>query len=239
MIEFKHLEWDSNFFGFPIGKITLSNEFSLPSFTDFLAEKKKENFQLFYVFSDKNVLDNDFLEKNNGVLIDKKVVFRYKNNSTEAIQLPSTILRYDSTVLDANLLELALQSGHYSRFYLDKKFPTGSFEKLYTLWIKNSIDGSFADDIFIWKENEQIEGMVTVKYQADTATIGLIAVDTAVRGKNIGSHLLNAVKNASHSKSIPYIDVATQIDNELACKFYQKNHFDTKTIDYIYHIWTN
>ena len=42
-----------------------------------------------------------------------------------------------------------------SRFNLDKKFGRTKFEELYVKWVDNSINKVFADDLLIYKENNQ------------------------------------------------------------------------------------
>jgi dTDP-4-amino-4,6-dideoxy-D-galactose acyltransferase len=237
MIDFNHLDWDSDFFGFKIGKCTIIH-FDESIFQSFLREKKQENYQLIVVFSDQDLINYDFLKKNNGQLIDQKVTFRFEETvRSQSESKHPAISSYKSEKLDKNLLDLALQSGHFSRFFLDKNFKKGSFEKMYRLWMENSINKKIADDVIVFQENKKIMGMVTVKYAENVATIGLIAVDLSERGKNIGTHLLNELKHQIQAKNIRFIDVATQKDNEQACHFYEKNGFLISKTAFIYHFW--
>jgi dTDP-4-amino-4,6-dideoxy-D-galactose acyltransferase len=237
MIDFKHLDWDSNFFGFKIGRIIFDN-FDETNVQSLLDEKKTENYQLIYIFTKSTLTNVDFLLKNKGKLVDQKITFRFEeiSNSQSESKHPA-ISTYKNEKLDKDLLELALQSGHFSRFFLDNNFKKGAFEKMYTLWIENSINKKIADDIIIFQENKQISGMVTVKYAEKVATIGLIAVHLNERSKNIGTHLLNELKHQIQAKNIQFIDVATQKDNEQACRFYEKNNFFALKTDFIYHFW--
>ena len=231
MIEIKKLDWDSNFFDLKIGKISLT-DINKNDFDAFLSLKKKENYQLIYVFSDSKI---DFLAAQ---LVDSKVTFQFEIENDLASKTSENIkILSKNHELNQNLLDLALQSGEYSRFKIDENFPKNSFEKLYQLWIKNSLNHDIADAVMAFENQNQTDGLVTLKHDADTTHIGLIAVNSEARGQKIGSQLLDAVKKIASKKQKKYINVATQLENELACRFYEKNQFYIKKIEYIYHIW--
>ncbi len=227
-IEF--LAWDSDFFQLKIGKIII-DVFEKESIYSVLDELKIEKYQLIYIFSTNEI--NEFTD----FLLDKKVIYEYKITENQENTAENIVFLEKKEKYSAELLDLALQSGEYSRFRLDKRFPKGSFEKLYALWIENSLNKKIADDVIVYEENDLALGMVTLKQALDCSIIGLIAVQETTRGKKIGTHLLNAVKNKTREMGRKSVEVATQLDNKSACYFYEKNNFSIKKIEYIYHIW--
>jgi dTDP-4-amino-4,6-dideoxy-D-galactose acyltransferase len=137
------------------------------------------------------------------------------------------------------LVPLALQSGVYSRFNTDEEFTNNEYNRMYTEWIKLSVERKIADEVFVYQEHNSILGMVTVKIIGNTATIGLIAVDQISRGKSIGSSLLTTVENYAYVKGCVNIEVATQKNNILACQFYEKSKYFISNTSWVYHFWLN
>ena len=79
--------------------------------------------------------------------------------------------------------------------------------------------------------------MLTYKVISNVATIGLIAVDPLVQGKNIGTELMMFLEYKLSQHSVFDINVATQLQNKKACAFYEKNKYSIKQITNIYHVW--
>jgi dTDP-4-amino-4,6-dideoxy-D-galactose acyltransferase len=229
MIDFQHLDWDSTFFGFRIGKIKVCST-NYDKIEALLQEHKKENYQLIYLISDKP------LEQYTPSLVDKKVTFTFESFVHDYTENKALISLAEDYILDKKLLDLTIQSGEYSRFRLDPKFPDGSFEKMYRKWIENSLNKSIADEVIVFKHNDKIEGFVSYKAYNDKLVIGLIAVDTASRGKQIGTKLVDFIKSKSQKLDKKSIEVVTQMDNIHACNFYKKNNFEIHSLEYIYHI---
>lgn len=226
----KFLEWDSVFFKKKIYKIDIEGSFS---------EEELENIRqeigadLIYIFS-KNELETNSIE--NFLLVDKKIIFEKAINSNSVITENINIISVNQLTPELN--QLALLSGLHSRFKLDK-FIAPKFQELYQLWIKKSIKREISDEVFAYVNNKKEIGFVTIKKNADKASIGLIAVNESFHGKNIGSFLINHIEKWCLTNNINILEVATQLDNEKACNFYIKNGFISKQIDYVYHFYKN
>ena len=151
------------------------------------------------------------------------------NNSGEIVSVLNQPLQMD-------LLLLALQSGGFSRYYMDKKMPIHVYLSLYNAWINNSLDGSIASDVLAYQEHGKNVGLLTYKKSDSIVTIGLLAVNNNFQNKGIGGKLLNHLFSLFSEEKIT-IEVATQYRNHVACQFYEKNGFQMKSIQKIYHIW--
>ncbi len=218
----KALEWDSNFFNIKVGRIVVKdNKIDL---------SKLSGFDLIYVHS-KEILKNHTTS-----LYDKKVTFKKEISKTNRSPKNSEVIEY-SGVLTNELKNLAIASGEFSRFKLDPKL-SDYFEKLYTLWITNSLKGNLADHILVFKKENKIVGFLSLKKNTSFYQIGLIATSTKHQGLGIGSSLLQKAEEIALSENIHEIKVVTQLENEIACNFYRKNNYKIDTLEYIYHYWS-
>ena len=207
------LSWDSNFFGYKVGETT-----GIPD----VAIAKRDNFKLIYIKSHSPLaLD---------IFCDQKVTFA---KDIQNVKFPDNIKSVMGEELTESLLKLSFLSGIYSRFYLDKNFSNNEFTKLYSEWIKKSLSGILADEVFVCEEM----GFVTIKIKNQDAHIGLIAVSEEAQGKGVGSSLLKAAENFAYTKGAKTIYVPTQITNLPACKFYQHYGFKEFSKEYTYHLW--
>ncbi len=232
------LKWDSDFFKLKIASATLK---PTDEELDIIAELKsyKNQYDLIYI----NTLGDYFLSEKilideNIKLVDSKVIY-FKDINNEETHYKDPIILYSNKELDPDLCSLALQSGEYSRFKTDSNFPPGTFERFYTKWLENSINGIIADAILIFPEKDRIKGMVTVSIDknSELLKIGLIAVDRSSQNQGIGKMLMQNVEKYATRQSIKNIEVATQLQNKQACSFYEKCGYSTKLITNIYHYW--
>jgi dTDP-4-amino-4,6-dideoxy-D-galactose acyltransferase len=137
--------------------------------------------------------------------------------------------------LDQSLLNLALLSGHKSRFKKDNHL-NHKFESLYKLWIKKSLSGEMADAVFVAQSNDIIQGFVTVKKKNNHGQIGLIAVAPEAQGKGFGSKLLQAAEYWYVQNNIKKCTVVTQLDNIGACKLYERIGYRKEKTELVFHI---
>lgn len=225
-MKIKYLEWDSEFFGLSIGSIKIENE------CDFCPEDAKK-FDLVYVFSQNESL--------NFKLVDQKITYKILDLQTKDISDFSETQFYShNDTAYRDLLNLALQSGEYSRFKIDPYFKNSEFVRLYTEWLNKSINKTLASHIIIKKDNEKIVGFATLtKKSQSLADIGLVAVDKDYRGRGIAKEII--LKSIILAKSLGYeeIQVVTQLDNIPANILYKKCGFEKHSIINIYHHWNN
>jgi dTDP-4-amino-4,6-dideoxy-D-galactose acyltransferase len=231
------LEWDSTFFGYPVAKVT-TEAITEEMLTKIINLAKFNGTKLLYLFTDPaDAVSSKTAKTCNAKLVDQKVTFHIKISEAIVPVIDNHIEEYVSDQPSARLINLAIQSGLYSRFKTDPGFKNNEFEKLYHTWIENSVNKKIADCTFIYKENGLELGFVTVKIKDLNGQIGLIAVDENSRGKSIGKKLVAAVFDLLSRNNIPDLEVATQVDNSGACNFYQKTGFRVLKSENIYHIW--
>lgn len=229
------LIWDSNFFGINIGSVSVGelNE----SVLKFLAVNKDE-FDVIYIFDNNFDQVNEYkgIKTNSFYLVDTKLTFTklLQEISNDVYPLCSV---YSSGLGVTKLYDLAYQSGEYSRFNKDTKFPQNSFKNLYKRWIDNAIDETSNSEVIVCGSSNTIYGMLTLDYKETLGQVGLFAIDYEHRGRGYGEQLLKFAEVCLKNKNIHTIDIPTQKDNIPACNFYKKNGMSIKSEVKIYHYW--
>lgn len=216
----RYLEWDSNFFGYKIGESQ-----GVPD----VDEAKNEGYKLIYAKSKTPVP-----ELTDKYFLDHKIIHRKELISQDEI---IGVKPLKGTSLTPDLLNLAYEAGHVSRYKLDPNFKNNEFKKLYEAWIKNSLSGEIASEVFGYFEGEKCLGFITVKVKGNEASIGLLVIDPSAQGKGLASQLTKAAEIYAKSEGAQYFTVATQATNTNACRFYTKNGYQEYTEDLTYHVW--
>jgi len=235
-ITIDHLSWDSDFFGIKVAKITLESCDNIP-LEETINRLKKEGYKLIYAFSNPNDgQSNRSVLNNKGILVDEKVTY-YRKITKNKIAFPDNIEKYNSGIPDERLYGLCLKSGEYSRFKKDHNFASHLFVKLYYAWIENSVSRKIADEVLIYREQQDIVGFVTLKHHKYKSQIGLIAVDDKYQRRSIGMLLITACSAICNEEDTRWLEVITQRDNLGACRFYEKCGFILMKVENIYHIW--
>lgn len=222
-------KWDTDFFHYKVGKISVNNEKELNK-----KELSENDFKLIYIMC-REELTKSFLNELNLKLADEKIILK-KNIREKYIQDADDNIR-PVTTLDNNLLNLTWQSGHYSRFKLDSNFVDNEFENLYKIWIGNSLKGEKSSKVFGFYDKKKLLGFITLSIKDGFVDIVLIAVDLQFRGLKIGKKLLNYADNYALRNGFYDISVSAQGANKRALSFYLKNDFTIHENIYIYHLW--
>lgn len=226
------LEWDSKFFNQRIGMLEIKENYDQLELTEKLVSAKLD-FDLIYLFTPHA------LNVPGALLVDKKITYERhidffdKNSVTDSIY-------FDESMHDIKQLrDLAICSGVYSRFNVDKNFRPGQFEDLYIEWLHNSMKKSPSNKVFVVAQEKRIQGFVTL-FQKNNgfAQIGLIAVGVEFRGRGVASDLLKHTLNYLALNDFKSLSVVTQQDNLPANSLYRKLNFIEKDIVNVYHYWS-
>jgi len=227
------LDWDSSFFGYEVGNIILTEDYLFDK-TDFIRSTSK--FKLVYLFS-KKLIDFDSIS-----LVDDKIVLSRDLSYFEINEKRNTVViqTFNSKIHSVEEIQkLSLESGIYSRFYLDKNFKDNEYEKLYLSWINQSIGGRLAFAVLVAvNENKTILGFITINKKKEfIAEIGLIAVSNESRGKGVAKNLLKKSFEVVNELGYKKIQVVTQKNNLPAMNLYKSEGFKIIERTYVYHYW--
>jgi GNAT superfamily N-acetyltransferase len=240
------LEWDSKQFGFPVGRID-GAQVCEATLRQLLVESRNMSLRLVYWFdanADSAYLAADVLRDFAGNLITQKATFERR-----ALRPPNGLKRgtcgtilveeYEQGPPSTELLELGVAAGAESRFRLDPLFPREAFEHLYSTWVLRSTFHEIADVVLVAREQDRtIVGFVTLAKQAEEiGAIGLIAVAASVRGRGVGSLLIEAAHEWMAREGISRAQVVTQLGNSAACRLYERNGYSLTRVENVYHFW--
>jgi len=234
-MKYQLLTWDTKFFEIQTGRIipTSLQENQLASI---LTEMRQKGFQLVYWASDHQYT-YDF-QSYSGILVDKKTTFEInlQNINLDSMPLPKTE-PYSNSLPFSKLEKLAVQSGAFSRFARDNKFPHEKFTALYETWIRKSVSGEMANEVLVIRQNNHIAGMVTLSNKNGVGDIGLISVDEEFRGRKFGQQLVCDAQRWFIQNGCHTAHVVTQGDNLPACRLYEKCGYQKIKIEFFYHFW--
>lgn len=236
LLEF--LGWDTEFFGYKIGKIAAENGILPELLSESIIEAKKSGFEIVYlILPPDNRQLNDIARRFSAKLVDKKTTFFIKLAGDRVFPLHPSVAAYQSKKATKALLDLSLQIGNLSRFKQDKGFSPSEYERLYRTWMRRSVKRELAKEVFVYEEHDSIKGVVTLDINGDIGSIVLLGVDDKWRGQNIGFELVNASKRYFLKQNIGRLEVVTQGSNIPACNLYRKCGFDILDQKNVYHFW--
>lgn len=234
------LLWDTDFFGFRIGRVhepRLSEQL-----IRYILEWEKSNLIdcLYFLAEFDDPTTIQLANTHQFQLVDIRVILergiqRYQEVNSdptgEAIIRP---FQND----DIPILESIAKTSHTdSRFYFDKNFPRDKCDTLYEIWIRRSCEG-FADQVLVAELGGVVVGYITCKIVNDiTGNIGLVGVGEQARGQGIGKSLVRAALDWFASKNLQSVQLATQGRNISAQRLYQSCGFLTHSVQLWYHRW--
>ena len=161
-------------------------------------------------------------------MVDTKVTFQ---KSLTPIQSNEVIQKYESSIVEKELVELAYLSGTFSRFKTDSRLQNQEFEKLYMLWISSAFEKK---QVLVAPEKA---GMITYSVENELGRIGLIAVSKKHQGQGWGKKLVQAAECRCQQEGAIEMLIPTQESNIPACKLYQSLGYQRVERLFVYHWW--
>lgn len=240
---FEELPWDSQFFGLPIGRITLS-ELDEESVTVVLERARACGLRCLYFEAQPNDQVTVTTAQQQGFdLVDVRVVLEHPFDNR-----PAPVPRYPiptELVIGAprddelpRLQDISAQIGYSSRFQFDKGFGVEQGERLYRLWIERACQG-FADVVLVarWPQEGEAAGLITCTFRNGIGHIQLAGVHLDHRQRGVGTGLVQAALDWSKAQGAHSMEVVTQARNVPAQRLYQQMGFFTKSMTLYYHKW--
>lgn len=226
------LKWDSDFFNLNIGKI--NNVAASHKIT----KKMLDKYNLIYIEHPNKKKCTELLNSDqfNITFTDQKTIYQKKIKG-EPTLLNEKVSIYPLKSASKQLIALSIQAGSFSRFKLDENFKKDRYKKLYTQWIKNSVQKKSADILLVYGDYKNPQGFITLIFKDNLVQIGLIAVDNLEQNKGIGKDLIQAAEFFAKKNNFNTLQVITQTINENACMFYEKQGFKKQVLIYTHHHW--
>ena len=98
------------------------------------------------------------------------------------------------------------------QFHSDSQLPDERCDLYYEKWAKNLCEG-LADDIFVAEQDNTVVGFVSLRYENDTAVVGLAAVDANYRGNGYFTRLLITIMSTLKEEGFTHLYYCTQLAN--------------------------
>jgi dTDP-4-amino-4,6-dideoxy-D-galactose acyltransferase len=236
-MQYQVLDWDSDFLGIKVARIT-QPQLDMHELSGTLSELRREKVKLVYWPSEQEFELNTRAQFR-GLLVDLKTTFVVDLSSLDFTKIAhdGIVEPFTDSMSMANLEDLAIQSGEYSRFAVDPNLPKEKFASLYKTWIDRSVRKEIASEVLVIRGDRKIVAMVTLGEKNGRGDIGLLAVDTKYRGRKYGEKLVGAAQRWFIGQGYRYGQVVTQGQNIPACNLYLKCHYSVERVEYFYHFW--
>ncbi len=235
------LDWDSEFFGFPIGRLPSVN---LNSASVNAADEWASTHQIRCMYCLVDSTANTaikILERNNYNFADMRLTF-----STPVMTPPAITQRnkYATAAVKphreadiARLEEIAEHTFDNTRFFFDTNFPIQKARDLYRLWVKKGCLASNTEVLVYYDENKPL-GFITCTANTNRiGSIGLIGVAAEAQRKGVGKALTYSALQWFHHQELEKVEVVTQGSNIGAQRLYQLFGFKTQSLQLWYHKW--
>jgi len=236
------LSWDSDFFGFRIGRITARS--LSPSVVGAIHDwSSANNIDCLYYIADSDDIQSIRLAEENGFRnVEIRITYelsldnwdpdtRKKRNSDIHLRLAS--------VQDLpELIDMSKDSFVNSRWYFDPNFPKSKTRAYYPVWIENSING-FADFVLAAELGGQVLGYISGNRGKDglEGTLEIMAVRSEARGLGIGHELFSGGLDWHVRDGEKQIITNTQGRNITTNRMLIRLGLNIKDIQIYYHKW--
>ena len=238
-LECRRLQWDSEFFGFPIGKLEGKNPGRL-QIGAFLRWRAASDFRcIYYLVPCDDVASINMTRTLRFQYVDLRVTLTKSHWPTASphSSLNTIVRTYRAGDLSA-LTKIAAVAHLDSRFYTDTRFPRERTSKLYQVWIEKAC-ADRTGSVFVADLDGDVAGYLVCKQlNASEGQIDLFAVRNDARGKGLGSSLLSEAGRWFDSHGIAAVKVVTQGRNLPGLSLYQRHGFHVKSIDIWFHWWS-
>jgi dTDP-4-amino-4,6-dideoxy-D-galactose acyltransferase len=241
----ERLPWDSDHYGIAVARL---NE-PAPSPADLEAcvrAARRSGIRLLYWLASPDAEIHDGLVvRLGGKRISGRVVYQRELEEADEDGLDELegfrIEVYAGVRATRRLRNLAIEAGAYSRFQVDDRLPIGKFEEMYETWVEKSVAGELADEVVVATDAEgEVAGFVSFKVRGEAADIGLVSVHSTGRGRGVASALLRRAHLRMGKLGARTVTVATQAENEPACRLYASSGYRVCEAGIYYHFfWGN
>jgi dTDP-4-amino-4,6-dideoxy-D-galactose acyltransferase len=231
-IRYRVLDWDSQWFGFPIGRA------DLPKLTAAAAAEVDEwaaaqGLRCVYVYADEPVrLDRAGFDP-----VDVRV--EYELDPVSIAKASGNLARSMRPEELEQVCDLSRRLFAGTRFSRDARFPCERVRELYAEWVRRDSAGG-VPGCLVLETGADLAGFVTGRMDPDEAakgSIGLIGVAEVHRGKGWGQALLDQICGAFVSAGAKRVNVVTQESNTAACRLYAGRGGRVVSRGQWYHRW--
>lgn len=239
MTEVRLLDWDSRFFGVPIGRIDIVPENLNPGALA-AALRSAENLKLACLYLQAPFVSPDvtaFCARPDFLLVDIKTVLSKIPTPETSPEEPEYAIVPPEEAHHPVLEDIAETISRTSRFCFDPHFGRAGAARLYRTWLQNSLSGGFASHFLVAVRDGRPEGFITLRTKDGAPHIDLLGVAGEARGRGVGGRLIRAAEARVEAGGGDRLDVVTQGHNVAALRTYQAAGFRIVSSNLFYHVW--
>jgi len=235
----RNLDWDSDFFGFPIAYlsshiITDSVMFRIDKYV------KSNNIKLIEYLCNCHDYGSVLAAENHKFhFADIRLTFERSIQKHANVVLPEGFYFGKAEERHVGKLKNIAENLYLdSRYYFDKNFDIEKTNIFYQNWVEKAVLGTFDNECYCVFVQDEPVGFCTIRYsKSNNVNIGLFGIDNQYQGIGLGKNILFLVFNELNDKQIEKIFVVTQGRNYPAQRIYQSVGFLTKSTELWYHKW--
>lgn len=249
--------WDSNHFGFGVGKIRGAVVSDILKGKDVVGIRevlinscmkwmKRNGVKCVMARVDLDSVDDILAYDKNGFqLADVLVTFHLDIDSLDPApdwQSGESVTIRPSRPEDvASLMEIARTSFTKDHFHRDPQFPQDKSDELFARWVYNGCHGSADIVLVAAEENEEPCGFITCKKEqvgreSKYGVIDLIAVSPLHQGRGVGTRLVREAVRW-FAENVESTFVGTQANNIASIRTYEKVGFRLLFAELTLHRW--
>lgn len=237
------LKWDSNFFGFPIGRINASKvDGPFLAQADFWAQK--HNLQCTYFLCDPGHHESVVACETAGFhLMDIRVTLSWNllkwPYQAEKAGNSGLSFRLANSADVCHLERMGQDSFSFTRFYTDQRFARSKVSELYQIWIRNDCQTSGeSGSVVVAELGGEIVGYVSYHHRSPSLSqVGLVCVDSSRQKVGVGTALLAEASRRIMTTGREHFEIVTQAQNLAAMHLYEKVGFRQTQVQLWYHKW--
>ena len=228
----ERLDWDSEFFGFPIGRVR--NDVGVSDIAAAVREADERKLRCVYLCvaaKDAALLDEaqrlGFMVRDLRVTLEGPLL----SNSAE----PPNVEPAGLEALDV-LSVIARKRFQTTRFFADPGFDRDRCRELYVAWLRRGLKPSIDRVTLVAEKNR---GFVICRFDraANRGEIELIGVTAEAEGQGIGTALVTCAQATFARKALTHMRAVTQGSNVAAQRLYQRHGLRTHEVALWLHRW--
>lgn len=226
------LSWDSDFFGLRMARLEpfiAPSSFDDADFLDGshfakLCLNQAELAGIQHLSAQvhcKDICSQYSLQSNGFFLADTIIEFRLALIDFVSSPAKSGVVVADFSHREA-LMAIAAEcfgnpSLNSNRFNADRSFANNLVRKMYSTWVSKSLDGELADQVFVFIEQSEPVGFITINLptnlQPKTGRVSLNAVHPQFQGRGIYGKLVDAACAWLKAEDVAFVEIKTQLPN--------------------------
>lgn len=235
----RFLSWDSEFFGFRIGRAT-GSRLTDESVSELLSWAGAERLRCLYLSADSEDPTTLRLAAQAGFqFVDVRLDLSLASSRGQSAPRPPDASLRQAHAGDLIPLQAIARDAHRdTRFFKDANFGEQQARKLYARWIERDL---VTHTVFLTTDpSEPTKPVGYISCQPDeqgAGRIGLTAIAVGHQGRGLGRQLMSAALDWFAAQNITTINVATQASNIRAQRFYQSAGFRSAHASVWFHRW--